>query len=95
MPVGTVKWFDCKKGFGFIVSAEQEDIFVHYTNILGDGFRRLRDGEKVEYELTTGHKGLAAKWVKRLEPQADTTTDSDDSPDAVKTGSEPEGEMAN
>ncbi|MEI8197862.1 MAG: cold shock domain-containing protein [Phycisphaerae bacterium] len=83
MPVGTVKWFDCKKGFGFIVGPEQQDIFVHYTIILGDGFRRLRDGEEVEYELTNGRKGLAASWVKRLNPPAERAGADESSPAAA------------
>jgi len=68
MPVGKVKWFDCKKGFGFIVDDQGEDVFVHYRVIEGDGFRRLRDGEPVEYETTRGPKGLTATRVRRLEP---------------------------
>ena len=66
MPTGTVKWFDTKKGFGFIVNAEGKDVFVHYTSITGDGFRALKDGEKVEYEQVEGDKGLLAKNVQRV-----------------------------
>jgi CspA family cold shock protein len=66
MLAGTVKWFDVKKGFGFILSPEGKDVFVHYSSIEGDGFRALKDGEKVEYELIEGPKGLHAKHVKRL-----------------------------
>lgn len=66
MPVGVVKWFDCKKGFGFISDEQGNDVFVHYTVIEGDGFRRLRDGEKVEYELDKGPKGMLAAKVKRI-----------------------------
>ena len=53
MPRGPVKWFDSKKGFGFIVSPEGEDVFVHFSSIEGDGFRSLKDGESVEYVLRT------------------------------------------
>ena len=70
MPHGTVKWFDSKKGFGFIVGNEGEDIFVHFSVILGDGFRSLKDGEPVDYEVERGSKGLLAKNVKRLEAAA-------------------------
>ncbi len=63
---GAVKWFDAKKGFGFIVGPEGKDVFVHFSSIEGDGFRTLKDGEMVEYELTTGDKGLHAKAVIRL-----------------------------
>ena len=66
MPTGTVKWFDTKKGFGFILNSEGKDVFVHYTSIEGDGFRALKDGEQVEYEQIQGEKGLLAKSVKRV-----------------------------
>jgi CspA family cold shock protein len=66
MPRGPVKWFDSKKGFGFIVSPEGEDVFVHFSSIEGDGFRSLKDGETVDYELIRGDKGLSAQQVKRI-----------------------------
>jgi CspA family cold shock protein len=68
MVTGTVKWFDVKKGFGFLVNAEGKDVFVHFSSIEGDGFRALKDGEKVEYEEVDSGKGLAARNVKRLRP---------------------------
>ena len=63
---GTVKWFDPKKGFGFIIGPAGQDIFVHYTQIEGTGFRILEDGEQVIYdaELTSG-RGWHATAVKR------------------------------
>jgi len=65
MDVGTVKWFDSKKGFGFIKGKQEgQDIFVHYTNIEGDGFRSLKNGESVEYELIDSEKGLQARHVR-------------------------------
>jgi CspA family cold shock protein len=67
MPIGTVKWFDSKKGFGFILNTEGKDVFVHFSTIDGDGFRSLKDGEKVEYEQITGEKGLLARNVRRVE----------------------------
>ena len=70
MPVGIVKWFDCKKGFGFVVDDAGQDVFIHYTVIEGEGFRRLRDGERIEYEVTQGPKGLSAIHVRRLETAA-------------------------
>jgi CspA family cold shock protein len=67
MPRGIVKWFDAKKGYGFIVgSQEGRDIFVHYTHILGEGFRSLRDGEQVDYELAESDKGLQARGVRPI-----------------------------
>jgi len=60
---GQVKWFDPKKGYGFIVGPEGKDVFVHFSQIQGDGFRSLRDGEDVEYELVEGDKGLQARDV--------------------------------
>ena len=66
MVTGTVKWFDVKKGFGFLVNAAGKDVFVHFSSIEGDGFRSLKDGEQVEYELHTGAKGLHAAHVHRL-----------------------------
>jgi CspA family cold shock protein len=66
MPTGPVKWFDAKKGFGFIVGPSGQDVFVHFSSIDGDGFRALRDGETVEYELTSGAKGFAAAHVKHM-----------------------------
>ena len=64
---GQVKWFDPKKGFGFILGPDGQDVFVHYSQIEGDGFRSLKDGENVEYELIEGDKGWQARTVHRLE----------------------------
>lgn len=71
---GKVKWFDPKKGYGFIVGPEGQDVFVHYSQIGGDGFRSLKDGETVEYELSKGDKGFQARTVMRVEvPQGNET----------------------
>jgi len=62
--IGTVKWFNEKKGFGFITPDDgSEDVFVHYSNIGGDGFRTLSEGQKVEYETGQGRKGPEATNV--------------------------------
>ena len=62
MPEGTVKWFDAKKGFGFIESAGSE-IFVHYTNITGDGYKTLIEGDLVVFDIVKGEKGPKAENV--------------------------------
>lgn len=63
---GEVKWFDPRKGFGFIVGPEGQDIFVHYTVIEGDGFRALKDGSKVNYDAEKSDKGWRATRVVRV-----------------------------
>jgi len=65
MSQGTVKWFDSKKGFGFILNTEGKDVFVHFSSIEGEGFRSLKDGEKVDYEQVQGNKGLSALHVRK------------------------------
>jgi CspA family cold shock protein len=66
MITGTVKWFDSKKGFGFILNPEGTDVFVHFSSIEGEGFRSLKDGERVEFDQISGAKGLSAQAVKRV-----------------------------
>jgi CspA family cold shock protein len=58
---GTVKWFDAKKGFGFISREKEDDVFIHYSGINGDGYRILLDGQKVEFDVIQGRKGLEAR----------------------------------
>ncbi len=63
---GTVKWFSDKKGYGFITRNDEDDVFVHYSSIQGDGFRTLREGEQVEFEIIEGDRGpKAANVVKQ------------------------------
>jgi CspA family cold shock protein len=65
MATGTVKWFSDQKGYGFITPEDgTKDLFVHYSNITGDGFRTLEDGQKVEYEAGEGNKGPEATAVR-------------------------------
>jgi len=67
MPSGMVKWFDVKKGFGFIAGPKDgKDVFVHYSSIEGEGFKSLKEGETVEYELTDSDKGPQACNVRRV-----------------------------
>jgi CspA family cold shock protein len=60
---GTIKWFNAAKGFGFIVREEEEDVFVHYSSIRGEGYRTLDEGQKVEFEVVQGDKGPQASDV--------------------------------
>jgi CspA family cold shock protein len=67
MPRGKVKWFNDAKGYGFIEQeGGGEDVFVHFSAIQAEGFRTLREGQEVEFELNTGDKGLNAQNVLRI-----------------------------
>lgn len=66
MQQGTVKWFNAKKGYGFISDEEGKDIFVHFSALNMDGFKELKDGESVEFEVVDGEKGPQAANVVRL-----------------------------
>ena len=61
--VGTVKWFNSGKGYGFIERDEGDDIFVHYSAIMGDGYRNLEEGQRVEFSIEETPKGLQAASV--------------------------------
>ena len=66
MQQGTVKWVNAKKGYGFILSEDEKEVFVHFSALNMDGFKELKDGEKVEYEIVDGDKGPQAANVSRL-----------------------------
>lgn len=71
LTIGRVKWFNTKKGYGFITREDnEEDIFVHYTSISGDGYRALEKGEDVQFELVEGPKGLQAQNVSKVQQEA-------------------------
>ncbi|MBC8174289.1 MAG: cold-shock protein [Candidatus Marinimicrobia bacterium] len=63
---GTVKWFNPKKGYGFITRESGGDVFVHFNSINGNGYRSLEEGDEVEFEVVSGEKGLQANEVNRL-----------------------------
>ncbi|MHC4124301.1 MAG: cold-shock protein [Planctomycetota bacterium] len=60
---GTVKWFNPRKGYGFIAAEDGKDIFVHYASIEGDGYKTLNEGDPVTFEIVEGEKGLRAEHV--------------------------------
>ena len=63
MSEGKVKWFNPRKGYGFIVTEDGSDIFVHYANIHGEGYKTLNEGDTVEFDIVKGEKGLRAENV--------------------------------
>jgi len=65
MATGTVKWFNSTKGYGFITSDDGTDVFVHHSDIEGEGFKTLQEGDAVEFEITQGPKGPKAASVRR------------------------------
>jgi CspA family cold shock protein len=66
MQQGTVKWFNAKKGYGFLSDQTGKDVFVHFSALNMDGFKELKDGETVEFEVVNGEKGPQAANVSRL-----------------------------
>ena len=66
METGTVKWFNGAKGYGFISRQGGEDVFVHFKAIVGDGYKTLNEGDKVEFEVERGPKGLQAANVRAV-----------------------------
>ena len=66
MKKGTVKWFNAEKGFGFISVEGEDDVFVHFSGIAGDGFKSLEEGQAVQFDVTAGARGDQAVNVVRL-----------------------------
>ncbi len=66
MATGTVKWFNADKGYGFISRDDGDDVFVHHTAIIGEGYRSLDEGQKVSFDVTQGNKGPQASNVTKL-----------------------------
>ena len=66
VPKGKVKWFDNKKGYGFITPEDGKDVFVHHTAIQGDGYKTLQEGQEVEFDIVQGPKGEQASNVTKL-----------------------------
>jgi CspA family cold shock protein len=69
MTVGTVKWFNAEKGYGFIAPESGEDVFVHFSAIQASGYRSLEEGQVVEFDVTSGSKGPQAANVRLVERQ--------------------------
>ena len=67
MASGKVKWFDNKRGFGFIAQESGQDVFVHHTSILGKGYKTLHEGEKVNFEIIASERGPKAQNVQRVQ----------------------------
>lgn len=66
MEIGKVKWFNNTKGFGFVTRESGEDVFVHYRSIIGEGYKALKQGDSVQFEVEKTEKGLQATQVKKV-----------------------------
>ncbi len=66
MKIGTVKWFNSEKGFGFISVEGEDDVFVHFSAIQSEGYKTLEEGQKVEFEVVEGPRGFQASNVSKL-----------------------------
>ncbi len=89
---GIVKWFNDAKGFGFIEHTSGKDVFVHYSVIQSEGFKTLKDGEEVEYEIQEGPKGFHAVKVLRTAPPPSSAPASDDNASDSSDSESAEGE---
>ena len=85
MPEGKVKWFNPKKGYGFIANEDGQDVFVHYASISGEGYKTLAEGDSVSFDIVEGEKGLRAenvvqKSASASEPALEAETPSESEP---------------
>ena len=79
--IGVVKWFSAQKGYGFIKRSDGQDVFVHFSVIMTDGYRKLEEGDEVEFEIKEGPKGLQAYDV--TSPEAGSAPDAIEPPEAL------------
>ena len=82
MSEGTVKWFNTRKGYGFIAAADGKDVFVHYSSISSEGYKTLKEGDPVSFDIVQGEKGPRAENVVPLSPK--TPAKKDEKPGAEK-----------
>ena len=82
MPLGIVKWFNDAKGYGFITQEDGGDIFVHYTAIQQEGFKSLKEGDNVEFEVSQGPKGLQADNVRQSGSGSETAAEAESEAEA-------------
>jgi CspA family cold shock protein len=78
MAQGTVKWFNSRKGYGFIAAADGSDVFVHYSSITGEGYKNLQEGDPVTFDIVQGEKGPRAENVVPKSPAKDKKQKSED-----------------
>jgi CspA family cold shock protein len=92
MSEGTVKWFNPRKGYGFITAGDGKDIFVHYADISGEGYRTLVEGDVVTFDIVEGEKGLRAENVVHQPGPENKPEDEPESEPESKPESKPESE---
>jgi CspA family cold shock protein len=78
MAEGTVKWFNSRKGYGFIAAADGSDVFVHYSSIASEGYKKLEEGDAVTFDIAQGEKGPRAENVVPKSPAKDKNQQSED-----------------
>jgi CspA family cold shock protein len=87
MSEGKVKWFNTRKGYGFVSTVDGPDIFVHYSSISGKGYRTLAEGDSVSFDIVEGEKGLRAENVVRVSASESETVSKDKTPAENKAAS--------